>query len=111
MPQLFAEGGYNKRLEVICDIPKGKTLWWFDGTDMARAKDTIGRLACIAGNVPLSLLCTATPDDVKDYSKTLIDIAGKDGGFIFSTGAGMQGSKVENVKAMIDFSKQYKLYG
>ena len=110
VPQLFAEGGYNQRLETICDVPKGKTVWWFDLTDMARAKETVGQVACIAGNVPLSLLCTATPDDVKAYCKNLVDVAGKDGGFILSTGAGMQGSKAENVKAMIDFSRQYAVY-
>jgi hypothetical protein len=110
VPQLFAEGGYNQRLEVISDIPKGKVVWWFDLTDMAMAKKMVGRVACIAGNVPLSLLCTATPDDVKAYCKELIDVAGKDGGFIFSTGAGMQGSKAENVRAMIEFSKDYGIY-
>ncbi len=110
VPQLFAEGGYNQRLEVISDVPKGKVVWWFDLTDMARAKEIVGPTACIAGNVPLSLLCTASPDDVKDYCKELIDVAGKDGGFIFSTGAGMQGSRPENVKAMIDFSKDYGIY-
>jgi uroporphyrinogen-III decarboxylase len=35
-----------------------------------------------------------------------MDVAA-DGGFIFSTGAGMQGSKNENVKAMVDFAKDY----
>ena len=107
VPQLFAEGAYNQRLETICDVPKGKTVWWFDNTDMDRAKKTVGRVACIAGNVPLSLLCTATADDVEAYCKNLMDVAGRDGGFIFSTGAGMQGAKAENVKAMIDFAKQY----
>ncbi|MBU2497548.1 MAG: uroporphyrinogen decarboxylase [Proteobacteria bacterium] len=111
VPQLFAEGRYNQRLEVICDIPKGKTVWWFDGTDMGRAKETVGQMACIAGNVPVSLLCTATPDEVKGYCKKLADVAGQGGGFILSTGAGMQGAKAENVKAMIDFSKEYGLYG
>jgi len=110
VPQLFAEGGYNQRLEVIGDVPKGKVVWWFDLTDMARAKEIVGPKACIAGNVPLSLLCTASPDDVTAYCKALIDVAGKDGGFIFTTGAGMQGSRPENVKAMIDFSKDYGIY-
>ena len=95
---------------MICDVPKGKTVWWFDLTDMARAKETVGQISCIAGNVPLSLLCTATPEDVEAYCKNLMEVAGKDGGFILSTGAGMQGSKAENVKAMIDFSKQYAAY-
>jgi hypothetical protein len=110
VPQLFAEGGYNQRLEVIGDVPKGKVVWWFDLTDMARAKEIVGPVACIAGNVSLSLLCTASPDDVKAYCKDLMDVAGKDGGFIFSTGAGMQGSRPENVKAMIEFSKDYGIY-
>lgn len=107
VPLLFAEGGYNQRLEAICDVPKGKTVWWFDLTDMEQAKKTVGQVACIAGNVPLSLLCTSTPDKVRAYCKNLMDAVGQDGGFIFSTGAGMQGARVENVRAMIDFSKQY----
>jgi len=111
VPQLFAEGKYNQRLEIICDVPKGKTVWWFDATDMVRAKETVGQVACIAGNVPVSLLATGTPDDVRVYCKSLMDVAGKDGGFLFSTGAGMQGSKIENVKAMIDFAKEYASHG
>jgi hypothetical protein len=110
VPQLFAEGAYNSRLEIISDVPKGKVVWWFDRTDMKRAKETVGRVACLAGNVPLDLLCTATPDELRAYCKDLIDTAGRDGGFILSSGAGMQGSKPENVKAMIDFSKEYGLY-
>jgi len=101
VPQLFAEGKYNQRLEIICDLPKGKTVWWFDLTDMKRAKNTVGQVACIAGNVPVSLLCTGTPEAVAAYCTDLIDSVGRDGGFIFSTGAGMQGARVENVRAML----------
>jgi uroporphyrinogen-III decarboxylase len=106
VPLLFAEGGYASRLEIISDVPKGMTVWWFELTDMARVKETVGRVSCIAGNVSLSFLCTGTEDEVKEYCKRLIDIAGKDGGFILSTGAGMEGAKPENVRAMIDFTKK-----
>jgi uroporphyrinogen-III decarboxylase len=77
---------------------------------MVRAKETVGKVACIAGNVPLSLLCTGTENEVKEYCKRLIDTAGRDGGFILSTGAGMEGAKPENVRAMIDFTKEYGVY-
>lgn len=107
VPILFAEGGYNQRLEVISDLPKGKVIWLFDSTDMERAKATVGQVACIAGNVPLDLLCTGTVDDVTAYCRRLIDTAGKDGGFILSTGAGIQGAKPANIKAMVDFAKEY----
>jgi len=70
----------------------------------------VGKVSCIAGNVPLSLLCTGTEAEVKDYCKKLIDTAGKDGGFILSSSAGMEGAKPENVRAMINFSKQYGVY-
>jgi hypothetical protein len=110
VPLLFAEGGYNDRLEVISDVPKGKAVWWFDRMDMKRAKATVGKVACLAGNVPLDLLCTATPAEVVDYCSGLIDVAGVGGGFIFSTGAGIQGSKSVNVKAMMDFAKAYGVY-
>ena len=110
VPILFAEGSYNQRLEIIGDLPKGKAIWLFDTTDMARAKAVLEEVCCIAGNVPLDLLCTGTPDDITEYCKKLIDSAAQDGGFILSTGAGMQGARPENVKAMIDFSREYGVY-
>jgi len=108
VPQLFAEGSYRERLEIICDIPKGKVVWWFDRTDMKKVKETVGRVACVAGNVPLDLLCAGTPEEVKDYCRELINVAGEGGGFIFSTGAGMQGSRAANVKAMMKFARGYQ---
>jgi uroporphyrinogen-III decarboxylase len=108
VPQLFAEGSYSERLEVISDVPKGKVVWWFDRTDMKKVKETVGRVACVAGNMPLDLLCAGTPEEVKTYCKELIDVAGEGGGFIFSTGAGMQGSRAENVKGMMEFAKEYQ---
>ncbi len=110
VPQLFAEGGYNQRLEIIGDLPKGKTVWWFDATDMARAKATVGKVACIAGNVPLDILCTGSTTDVEAYCKELMATAGKGGGFILSSGAGVQGARPENVRAMIDYSKKNGVY-
>ena len=106
VPQLFAEGAYNERLDIISDLPKGKALWWFDRTDMKRAKEKVGRTSCIAGNVPLDLLCTGTPEQVTAYCRELMEIASSDGGFIFSSGAGMQGSRPENVRAMMNAAKQ-----
>ncbi|MCJ7687334.1 MAG: uroporphyrinogen decarboxylase, partial [Desulfobacteraceae bacterium] len=33
VPQLFAEGSYDSRLEIISDLPRGKVIWKFDATD------------------------------------------------------------------------------
>jgi len=37
---------------------------------MKRAKETVGRSSCIAGNVPLDLLCTGTPEQVTAYCRS-----------------------------------------
>ena len=112
IPRLFAEGGFNSRLEVIQkDLPKGKTIWAFDYTDMARAKQILGSVACLAGNVPGGLIFTGTPDEVDSYCKNLIKVAGKGGGFIIATGVGIgRGAKVENIRAMINAAKKYGVY-
>jgi len=110
VPFPWAEGGYNSRLEVIRDVPKGKTVWGFDTTDMAKAKEILGDVACIGGNVPLTLLIVGTPQQVKDYAKKLIDTVGKGGGYIMSNGAFFDNVKPENLKAMVDFTKKYGVY-
>ena len=110
VPMVFAEGAYNSRLEVIAELPKGKTMWFFDQTNMAKAKEILGDTICIAGNVPSALLQTGTPQQIKDYCKILIDVVGKGGGFIMSNGAVIDEAKPENVRTMIDFTKEYGVY-
>ena len=55
---------------------------------------------------------TGTPDDVKEFCKKLIDVVGKDGGFIMDAGVGIPDeAKPENVKMMFDFTREYGVYG
>jgi Uroporphyrinogen decarboxylase (URO-D) len=110
IPLLFAEGRYDSRLEVIMDLPKGKTVWLFDQTDMARAKRTIGQIACLEGNMPLSLLHAGTPEQVAAHTRKLIDTAADGGAYIMDIGAVADGGKAENLRAMIDTTKNYGVY-
>jgi uroporphyrinogen-III decarboxylase len=48
--------------------------------------------------------------EVKDYCKKLIDVVGRDGGFIMDAGAIIDEAKPENIKAMTDFTKKYGVY-
>ena len=81
-----------------------------DQSDMKKAKETLGKNACLLGNVPSSLLGLATPNEVKDYCKKLIDTVGKDGGFIMANGAFFDEAKAENIKTMVEFTKEYGRY-
>jgi len=110
VPFPVAEGGYNSRLEVVKDLPKGKVLWMFDQTDMAQAKKTVGKTACISGNVPLDLLSVGTPEQVSDYVKKLIETAGKGGGYILTNGAFFDEIRPENLKAMMEAGREYGAY-
>jgi len=110
VPMPAAEGKWTTRLEVVQDLPKGKTLWMIDQSDIAKAKKILGKVACMFGNVPSALLALGTPQEVKDYVKKCIDVAGKGGGYIVSNGAFFDHAKAENVKAMVDFAKEYGVY-
>jgi uroporphyrinogen-III decarboxylase len=105
VPYLFAEGAYGSRLETIADVPKGRTVWQFDHTDMRRAKAILGGTACIQGNVPLPLLQLGTPEEVTAYCRDLIEAVGPGGGFILDVGAVVDEARDENMKAMIQAAK------
>lgn len=112
VPYLFAEGGYNQRLDVITDpdIPPGATVWLFDKTDLKEVKKRFTGWACFSGNVPVSLLKAARPEQVRDYVKRLIDEVAGDGGFILATGAVVDDAEPENLHALIDTGKEYGVY-
>jgi uroporphyrinogen-III decarboxylase len=62
------------------------------------------------GNIPISMMVTGTPSDVKAYCKTLIETAGKDGGYVLAPGAASDDIKIENVKAVLEAAKEYGVY-
>ena len=109
-PFVFWEGDCTSRLELIGDIPKGKAVYMFEATDIFKAKEILGDVVCIRGNVPLSVLITGTPDDVRAYCKKLIDVVGKKGGFIMDASSNLDDANPENLKAMIEFTKEYGQY-
>jgi len=104
------EGHWDSRLEVIQDVPKGKTAWMVDQSDIQKAKATLGKNACLIGNVSSSMLNLGTPQDVRDYVRKLIDTVGQGGGYIVSNGAFFDEAKPENIKAMVDTAKEYGAY-
>jgi uroporphyrinogen-III decarboxylase len=107
LPWCFAEGSYNSRLEIISesDFPTGMAAWYFDKTDMHRAKDVLKNKACIIGNVPTSIMSTGTPEQVSAYCKDLVEYCGKGGGFILTNGAMVDSTTDENIRAMLDSVK------
>jgi hypothetical protein len=110
VPFPWAEGGYNSRLEDIRGSPRGKVVWGFDSTDMIKAKKILGDESCITGNVPSSLLEIGAPEEVKKYIQKLIETAGVNGGYVAMNGAVIDKAREENVRAMIEATKELGIY-
>lgn len=109
-PCPFFEGSYNQRLEFLTDVPRGKIMGLFDQTDLARAKKVIGDTMCIAGNMPIALLHVGTKEEIRDYTRNLIEVAGKDGGYIMSCGGVMDEADPERVKVWRDATREFGKY-
>lgn len=105
------EGNCASRLETISDMPRGKAVYWFEQTDMFKAKEILGDRICLRGNVPARLLNFGTPEQVKDYCRKLIGVAGKGGGLIIDGAIGIpDDAKPENVMAMAEAVREYGAY-
>jgi uroporphyrinogen-III decarboxylase len=109
-PCIFFEGNFTSRLERLLEFSKGKILARFDTTDIFRAKEILKDHVCIEGNVPSSLLQVGSVQEVKDYCRKLIDVVGKGGGYILGPRSSTDEVKPENLKAMIEFTKEYGRY-
>jgi hypothetical protein len=110
MSNLFAEGKFQRRLEAITELPAGWSVWQFDQTDMAKAKQVIGKTACIMGNVPSSVMCTGKPETVTEYCQKLIQDCGAGGGYILTGGAQATEATPANFRAMMAAAQKYGTY-
>lgn len=105
------EGEYTPRLEYLTELPPGKVAGHFDHIDRKKAKKLLGDVMCFWGNVPASLMCAGTPQQVKDDVKELIDIFGDNGGLIIDSTMGIPDeSRPENVQALTEAVHEYGIY-
>jgi len=108
IPVPLWEGDCGSRLETIADIPQGKTVCWFERTDLVRGKEVLGNVVCLRGNVPASLLTTGTPEQVDANCRMLIAKVGKGGGVMLDGAIGIPDeSRPQNVKAMYGAARKY----
>ncbi len=109
VPMPFAEGNYEPRLEIIKDLPRSSTIWFFEHMDMAKAKKILGH-TCIAGNVPVTMMVTGQPAEVKERCRKLIEVCAPGSGYILTAGAWMDMGNHENLRAMMEAAKEYGVY-
>jgi hypothetical protein len=110
-PYVVIEGVCDRRLPVmIRDAPPATCVYHLEGSDIFEAKKLARDKVALRGNLPVSLLMTGTPDDVRACCKRLIDGVAPGGGYMMDTGVTLADAKPENVKAMFDYTREYGVY-
>lgn len=109
-PMVMCEGTYYTRLETLKEIQKGKVVYFFEKQDMKKAKETLGGIACIAGNFDTGLLMHGTKEAVVEETKRLLDICVPGGGYIMSNSMSVDQCKRENLIAWYEATMKYGQY-
>ncbi len=109
-PWLHFDTDWGINLPYLKGLPRAKCVCDLDGTtDIFKAKEILGAHMCISGDVPASLLTLGKPEEVVAYCKRLIDVVGKGGGFMLTTGCECPiDARPENIRAMVETGKSYQ---
>ncbi|HUS73594.1 MAG TPA: uroporphyrinogen decarboxylase family protein [Sedimentisphaerales bacterium] len=107
----YAEGSWDAHLDAFAELPDQAIVYHVDMGDIFEVHRKIGHKFCISGGIPNYLLSMGTPEEVRDCCKKVIDGVAGDGGYIMDASAIVQNdAKVENIKAMTDFTREYGVY-
>lgn len=107
----YAEGKWDHHLESFAELPERSIVYHVDQGDIFKAHRVLGDKFCLSGGLSNVTLACGTPDDVRKQCKAIIDGVAGDGGYIMDASAIIQNdAKVENIRAMTDFTRQYGVY-
>ncbi|OGA27058.1 MAG: hypothetical protein A3I01_17950 [Betaproteobacteria bacterium RIFCSPLOWO2_02_FULL_65_24] len=109
IPMPLWEAECDKRLEIIGeDMPKGKMIYWFERTDIVRAKEVLGDVVCLRGNISPSVMNLGKPEEVDAACRHVIEKAGRDGGLILDCAFGVPDeAPIENVRTLYRSVKKW----
>ena len=107
----YAEGKWNAHLDTFAELPDQSIVYHVDQDDIFEAHRKIGHKFCLSGGIPNRLLSFGTPEEVRECCRRVIEGVAGDGGYIMDAGAIMQNdTKVENLRAMTQATRQYGMY-
>jgi len=107
----YAEGNWDYHLETFRELPELSIIYHVDQGDIFKAHEVLGDRFCLSGGIPNFLLAYRPSNEVREYCKKVIDGVARDGGYIMDASAIVQNDgKVENLKAMTDFTREYGVY-
>jgi uroporphyrinogen-III decarboxylase len=107
----YAEGSWDHHLQSFAELPEQSIVYHVDQGDIFLTHRVLGERFCISGGVPNVLLAEGSPEQVREYCRKIIDGVARDGGYIMDASAIVQNdAKIENMRAMTDFTREYGVY-
>jgi hypothetical protein len=107
----YAEGNWDHHLDAFAQLPDRSIVYHVDRGDIFKAKRALGHKFCLSGGIPNVLLAFKPADEVRAYVKKVIEGVAQDDGYIMDASAIMQNeSKVENVRAMTEATREYGVF-
>ena len=111
VPCPLLEGDYTPRLKYLAELPAGKVAGHFDKVDREKFLEVLGDKMCFWGNVPMSTMCTGTPQQVKDDVKELCELFKDTGTLILDSRTGIPDeARPENVMALREAADEYGVW-
>ncbi len=81
------------------------------GVELARAKEIVGELLCLIGNLDIThILVDAAKDEVFEAVRSSIQQAGRGGGYILAPTNSHPDMSVERLRWMLDAAREYGRY-
>lgn len=107
-PVVYYEGVWDQRLTYLSQLPAGKTIGFYQSSDISKVKKEVGDKMCIVGGMPNSMLRGGTVEQIREYTRRLCQEIGAGGGFIMSSSIGeLEGSDPKLVKTWVDATKEF----
>jgi hypothetical protein len=107
----YAEGDWTANLASIAELPEQSIVFHIDRSDAGQVAKMLKGKFAVSGGMPNDLLAFGKPDDVRASAKRLIDMLGRDGGYIMDACAIMQDdTSAENLRVLTEFTREYGVY-
>ncbi len=109
--QFHLDNDYTEALEYFTELPKGKTMFHLDLTDIFRAKEILGDRACLMGNIPPQITGFGSPREVEKYCRHQIEECMEGGGYMLCSACVLPDElPAANLKALKDSVMKYGFY-
>lgn len=109
-PLIVCEGSYFTRLDVLKNVQKGKVVYFFEKQDMKKAKQVLGDVACIAGNIDTHTLMYGSKEKIIDETRRLLDVCAPGGGYMMSNSLAIDACPRKNMMIWAEATDQYGRY-